>query len=65
MLSYFQANPYTMYTPEMLHNDLVATNDINENTLHQFRAFNDLNKVAIIKTSKNITNYGRHSIYGF
>ena len=64
-LSYFQANPYTMYTPEMLHNNLVATNDINENTplTSIRRAFSDLSKEGyIIKTSeKHIGNYGRHS----
>jgi len=64
-LSYFQANPYTMYTPEMLHKSLVATKDINENTplTSIRRAFSDLSKEGyIIKTSKkHIGNYGRHS----
>lgn len=64
-LSQFQANPYTEYTPEIMHNDLVGSKDIHENTplTSIRRAFSDLKKEGLIlKTSnKHIGNYGRSS----
>tara|TARA_Y100000592_G_scaffold93459_1_gene156684 strand:- start:493 stop:900 length:408 start_codon:yes stop_codon:yes gene_type:complete len=64
-LAIFQANPYTEYTPEIMHADLVGTKDIHENTplTSIRRAFSDLKKEGLILKTKNkhIGNYGRRS----